>query len=95
MSYPPTETLKPCAMRLPSTRIRVSFGSKPRRLSCTVPSPPLGDVLVHGAARLLRDKRGQVGCVTDTELLDVLRPISVHRVRARSLPLWEYSNRSR
>src|SRR5256714_5077288 len=42
----------------------------------------IGDVLVNGAARLLRDKRGQVGCVTDTQLLDVLRAIGVHRVRA-------------
>ena len=42
----------------------------------------IGDVLVYSAARLLRDKRGQVRCVTDTQLLDVLRPIGVHRVRA-------------
>ena len=32
---------EPYATRLPSTRISVSFGSKPRRLNCTVPSPPL------------------------------------------------------
>src|SRR5207244_10683440 len=42
----------------------------------------IGDVLVHRAAGLLRDDRGQIGCVTDTQLLDVLRTIGVHRVRA-------------
>ena len=42
----------------------------------------IAHVLVNRAARLLRDKGGQVGCVADTEFLDVLRPIGVHRVRA-------------
>ena len=39
------------------------------------------NILVNGAARLLRYERRQVGCITDTQLLDVCRTIGVHRVR--------------
>src|SRR5262245_14187524 len=38
---PPETSNEPEATRLPSIRIKVSFGNRPRRLNWTVPSPPL------------------------------------------------------
>src|SRR6266536_1327644 len=42
----------------------------------------VADVQVHGAAGLLRDEFLKVGGVADTQLLNVLRTVCVHRVRA-------------
>ena len=69
-------------MRLPSTQDQGLLRQQAAQIELHGTVAAVSDVLVNGAARLLRDKRGQVGCVTDTQLLDVLRPIGVHRVRA-------------
>src|SRR5215472_3654583 len=42
----------------------------------------VADVQVNGAARLLRKEFLQVGGVADTQFLNVLRPVCVHRIWA-------------
>src|SRR6266516_2857483 len=86
MSWPwlePATPNEPKATRFPSTRINVSFGSSPRKLICTVPSPPSADVHVNGAARFLRKKRLQVLCVANAQFREVCRAIRVNWVWAR------------
>ena len=71
------------AARFPSMRTRVSLGSKPRKLGMTaaiIGSGGIG-VLVDGRAHLLWQLREQVGCVVNTQFLDVCRPVRVHWIR--------------
>ena len=57
------------------------FGQQAAQVNLHGAVPAIGDVLVDGRTRLLRQPVEQVGGVAHTQFLNVLRTVCVHRIR--------------
>ena len=58
------------------------FGQETAQVELDRTVTTISDVQVNGATRLLRQKRLQVGRVANAQLLEVCRPIRIHRIWA-------------